>query len=948
MASSLRFKHLPLSTILSCTTPSNTTLTTNTRRSHRFITTTTISSTRHAVRSIMAACHRWATLYRPAQQLPRYHHTHYPSTVGGPPNSAQLIARGPGGGMQSPTTTLQMTLASLAAMQTYGGYAAASSVPSFAHPSPMMSPIMSQSTGPPVATPDAKAILAERFKTKLCQNYERHGHCPYESRCMFAHGDHDLRTKEMNLVDNLVTEEAIKNYRKSVLPYNKPSDTDGSPIVRSVHRGSGYKSCTTTGGEHPSNSRESAFRADASPISTAADGCGEPIIRHGESMAQQQHHQRHQQVPPYSTTLSSTELLAQTEGVTDPAVRRKKPVSEVRKAYLKAKKKRKLRRRALRRQEEALAQRGEGVEPREGADDDSSTGSEDGENDDAHGDGTSSRSSDLVVHAARRGSAASGRVTAQGRPLSRAGSEYAVMPSAADDAPVVAYDDKFVSVEAVIFTPDASPSALIPLDLTARGGEPSAVDYLRILGYPSLNSTGGGGLQQQPQPDQYATAHFHHHHGNGGGDPLNLSSSGMGNPAGGAHGVTPYQHDPYNRVPLMHTSAANSASNVNTSGLHTTSTSQTPTATPDTAGSSSIGFHMRSLYNTADVTPSGVAAAENNNPFMNASVDDPLAAVPDNPDAGMLPPPRVDPVSRDSHMAATRRGSGQQLAYYDFYLPAQERDSPAIPMHRASPHSQACRTPQRDGGVVYPPPGLGPSMSLPAPYMSGGSGGQTHPADGYYFSTTSPEYEFGAGFRRQTPPTTPPPMVSQYEYDPNFRGFHTPYGSGSGAVHQQQPQGYPQQFQHPHHQGHYGQQPQQQQQLYQQQRRGSSQAGVGPGRHLSSPLDGGSGFVDDGGCASLQGSFGPSAANHNGNSRHPSLSQAHPSQHMGVRGVLTPTRYGSAPSTYEPTGTHGMHAGQFEHVPDPPLDLQGYVFPTQRRASQTFQDPMNASYRSTG
>jgi hypothetical protein len=57
-----------------------------------------------------------------------------------------------------------------------------------------------------------KPILAERFKTKMCQNYEREGFCPYEARCMFAHGEHELRTKEMNYRDNLVTEEAIKEF----------------------------------------------------------------------------------------------------------------------------------------------------------------------------------------------------------------------------------------------------------------------------------------------------------------------------------------------------------------------------------------------------------------------------------------------------------------------------------------------------------------------------------------------------------------------------------------------------------------------------------------------------------------------------------------------------------------------------------------------------------------
>jgi hypothetical protein len=59
-----------------------------------------------------------------------------------------------------------------------------------------------------------KPILAERFKTKLCQNYVVHGNCPYEIRCMFAHGDCEMRSKEMNLAAGLVTEDAIKKFQR--------------------------------------------------------------------------------------------------------------------------------------------------------------------------------------------------------------------------------------------------------------------------------------------------------------------------------------------------------------------------------------------------------------------------------------------------------------------------------------------------------------------------------------------------------------------------------------------------------------------------------------------------------------------------------------------------------------------------------------------------------------
>jgi len=64
----------------------------------------------------------------------------------------------------------------------------------------------------------SRLIVAERFKTKLCRNYSRLGACPYEHRCMFAHGELDLRTKDMNIRDGLVTEDAIKFFQRKAAP----------------------------------------------------------------------------------------------------------------------------------------------------------------------------------------------------------------------------------------------------------------------------------------------------------------------------------------------------------------------------------------------------------------------------------------------------------------------------------------------------------------------------------------------------------------------------------------------------------------------------------------------------------------------------------------------------------------------------------------------------------
>lgn len=62
----------------------------------------------------------------------------------------------------------------------------------------------------------SKSILAERYKTRPCRNWTANGFCPYEERCMFAHGEEELRTKEMNYADGLTTEEAIKQHQREI------------------------------------------------------------------------------------------------------------------------------------------------------------------------------------------------------------------------------------------------------------------------------------------------------------------------------------------------------------------------------------------------------------------------------------------------------------------------------------------------------------------------------------------------------------------------------------------------------------------------------------------------------------------------------------------------------------------------------------------------------------
>lgn len=63
--------------------------------------------------------------------------------------------------------------------------------------------------------PMKRVVLADRYKTKLCDKWVEKGKCPYDRKCMFAHGEHELRTYEMNLMDDLTTEENIRQFRRN-------------------------------------------------------------------------------------------------------------------------------------------------------------------------------------------------------------------------------------------------------------------------------------------------------------------------------------------------------------------------------------------------------------------------------------------------------------------------------------------------------------------------------------------------------------------------------------------------------------------------------------------------------------------------------------------------------------------------------------------------------------
>jgi hypothetical protein len=83
-----------------------------------------------------------------------------------------------------------------------------------------------------IPTVEGDKVIAERFRTKLCRNYLLHPDhpCPYEERCMFAHGDHELRTAAQNMLDGLMSEEAIREFKRK-----ETDSAKSASLSESVH-----------------------------------------------------------------------------------------------------------------------------------------------------------------------------------------------------------------------------------------------------------------------------------------------------------------------------------------------------------------------------------------------------------------------------------------------------------------------------------------------------------------------------------------------------------------------------------------------------------------------------------------------------------------------------------------------------------------------------------------
>ena len=64
---------------------------------------------------------------------------------------------------------------------------------------------------------DAK-IDATRFKTKLCRHFAESGVCPFQSRCVFSHGQAELRTSDENRTSGIVSEQSLRDHQLRSVP----------------------------------------------------------------------------------------------------------------------------------------------------------------------------------------------------------------------------------------------------------------------------------------------------------------------------------------------------------------------------------------------------------------------------------------------------------------------------------------------------------------------------------------------------------------------------------------------------------------------------------------------------------------------------------------------------------------------------------------------------------
>ena len=77
-------------------------------------------------------------------------------------------------------------------------------------------------------------IHPQRYRTKLCDNFMNGRACPYAPNCAFAHGDHELRSVEVNLTEGLQQVNTLplsvfeKKQTREMMPPTSPQSATSS------------------------------------------------------------------------------------------------------------------------------------------------------------------------------------------------------------------------------------------------------------------------------------------------------------------------------------------------------------------------------------------------------------------------------------------------------------------------------------------------------------------------------------------------------------------------------------------------------------------------------------------------------------------------------------------------------------------------------------------------
>ncbi|CCD17725.1 unnamed protein product [Trypanosoma congolense IL3000] len=75
-------------------------------------------------------------------------------------------------------------------------------------------------------------VKPSKYRTSLCEHYQRDKECPYGDRCAFAHGEHQLQTEERNM--EILRTTGLRRLDRAPFTIKSPSQSILSESLSSV------------------------------------------------------------------------------------------------------------------------------------------------------------------------------------------------------------------------------------------------------------------------------------------------------------------------------------------------------------------------------------------------------------------------------------------------------------------------------------------------------------------------------------------------------------------------------------------------------------------------------------------------------------------------------------------------------------------------------------------